>query len=176
MFCFYENCDQTWKCNTISTAWAFLYTRMYNESCGLWKMFMNKSKNRQQHLCRRRFLSEYIYTNHVRLWVSYVCSHFSWYADFSLGPDYFDIDQKSQKWTKSVSDRSSRAENWTDLRKITMRIFLVRKMKKVNTTTLRNTEIWIKRRTLFIYVDLFIYTWDKYKSICFNIIQYSFYM
>ena len=46
-------------------------------------------------------------------------------ADFSLSVGCFGIDAEmvDPKMHEMVSDRSSRAENWTDLRKFSMRVF-----------------------------------------------------
>ena len=64
-------------------------------------------------------------------------------ADFSLSVGCFGIDAEmvDPKMHEMVSDRSSRAENWTDLRKNSMRVFLVRKNPQKKQDIITKTEI-----------------------------------
>ena len=64
-------------------------------------------------------------------------------TDFNLSVGCFGIDAEmvDPKMHEMVSDRSSRAENWTDLRKISMRVFFGSKKSRKKAKSNKKAEI-----------------------------------
>ena len=68
------------------------------------------------------------------------------FTDFSLSGGCFGIDAEmvDPKTHEMVSDRSSRAENWTDLRKNSMRVFLGSKESRKKQTRMKKLKFNLK--------------------------------
>ena len=68
------------------------------------------------------------------------------YADFNLSVGCFGIDAEmlNPKMHEMVSDRSSRAENWTDLHKISMRVFFGSKESRTKQHIMKNMKYNLK--------------------------------